>query len=385
MKRKNIGIAASMAIIAGLMSFGSAAAGTPVSERRFVDDDNVECPNAAYSSIQAAIDESNPGDFVIVCDGVYSENVTIATSDLVVKSRSYRAAAIEAAAPGAIVTITGGVSGVVLKDFIIRGPFEVAGCADEMYGIDVQGGASAELRRNRITAIWASDPNLRGCQQGLAIVVGGAGSPITGNALIADNLIEHFQKNGITVFDEGSFIDVRRNFVVGEGPIDYTAQNGIQVSFGGGASVTDNVVQDMTYAPGDFSASGILAFDPERGNVDILRNRVLRSDDNIVLFGTRRALIADNIIKRSTLFDGIYVFDSVSNRLMDNLLRNNALFDCEDTTEGNRTEGTANFWTGNNGQTDSPPGICGGEGGEEPTTKARMLAKQRTPSVADRR
>ena len=41
-----------------------------------VDDDGAQCPNAAFTSIQAAIDQAAPWDTVVVCDGLYVESST---------------------------------------------------------------------------------------------------------------------------------------------------------------------------------------------------------------------------------------------------------------------------------------------------------------------
>ena len=44
---------------------------------RLVDDDQVQCPDAAYTSIQAAVNDAAPGETITVCAGVYSELVTV--------------------------------------------------------------------------------------------------------------------------------------------------------------------------------------------------------------------------------------------------------------------------------------------------------------------
>lgn len=41
-----------------------------------VDDDKAECPNAAFTKIQDAVDHAAPWDTIVVCDGVYRERST---------------------------------------------------------------------------------------------------------------------------------------------------------------------------------------------------------------------------------------------------------------------------------------------------------------------
>ncbi len=45
--------------------------------RLVVDDDKVECPNAAFSHIQDAVDAASPGDEIHICKGTYAEQLTI--------------------------------------------------------------------------------------------------------------------------------------------------------------------------------------------------------------------------------------------------------------------------------------------------------------------
>lgn len=47
-----------------------------------VDDDGAECPRANFTSIQAAVTEAEPGSTILVCTGVYEEQVLIDKDDL---------------------------------------------------------------------------------------------------------------------------------------------------------------------------------------------------------------------------------------------------------------------------------------------------------------
>src|ERR671936_1511030 len=42
-----------------------------------VDDDHMQCPNATFTSINAAVTAAAPGDTIKVCPGIYSENVIV--------------------------------------------------------------------------------------------------------------------------------------------------------------------------------------------------------------------------------------------------------------------------------------------------------------------
>ena len=42
-----------------------------------VDDDRVQCPNAGFTSIQAAVTAAHAGDRINVCPGTYNEQVAI--------------------------------------------------------------------------------------------------------------------------------------------------------------------------------------------------------------------------------------------------------------------------------------------------------------------
>src|SRR5439155_4171151 len=42
-----------------------------------VDDDRVQCPNAQFTSINAAIAAARPGDTIEVCPGQYNESVQV--------------------------------------------------------------------------------------------------------------------------------------------------------------------------------------------------------------------------------------------------------------------------------------------------------------------
>jgi len=63
-----------------------------------VDDDGKQCPDADFSSIQAAVDAAAPGDTIEVCPGTYREQVTIDKDNLTLVSEKHWKATILAPA-----------------------------------------------------------------------------------------------------------------------------------------------------------------------------------------------------------------------------------------------------------------------------------------------
>jgi len=84
-------------------------------------------------------------------------------------------------------------------------------------------------------------------------------SPATGT--ISGNVISQYQKGGITVNGPGSSADISDNTVTGLGPVNFIAQNGVQIGFGATGSISHNKVSSNQYTgPGDTSSTGVLVF-----------------------------------------------------------------------------------------------------------------------------
>jgi hypothetical protein len=85
------------------------------------------------------------------------------------------------------------------------------------------------------------------CQVDYGVEVGWQLSSQVGHADITNDTIESYQKNGITVDGPGSTADIDHDVVTGSGPTPIIAQNGIQISFGATALVTDNTITANNY------------------------------------------------------------------------------------------------------------------------------------------
>ena len=77
---------------------------------------------------------------------------------------------------------------------------------------------------------------------------------------LSSSTIARYQKNGVVVSGDAAAVTVQNNTVTGNGPVDYIAQNGIQISFGATGAVIGNTVSGHFYTPATVTACGLLFF-----------------------------------------------------------------------------------------------------------------------------
>jgi parallel beta-helix repeat protein len=411
-------IARALAIAAaGIFAVGSstsvAAASPGGTHTRFVDDDHLDCPQAQFVSIQAAVLASGPNDKVIVCPGTYTEQVRITAAQTGLRVESlvpFQAIVrfpVVTTVPRAIFHVNA-AQNVDIREFTITGPYTDSGCAaalDRHYGVRIDGGGSATLYHDHITHIQDANRALEGCQDGVAVLVGRQLEGQTGTAEIRESTIDTYDKAGIVVDNAGSYALIVHN-VVDHGVASLiTAPNGIQMGRGASGIVRENTVLHNIYAPPfppAFSATGILVFDP--GAVEVDHNDVRLNDvgidaedngsrssvhhntttqstyDGISLFSASSYTVSfnetsdnaengiglydssQNELKANRAYrnaDGLFVdTTSTGNTLRINLADENTVFDCADDSVGPGTGGTANLWIDDKGDTMNRPGIC---------------------------
>ena len=271
--------------LAALMLFG---AGRAMAATRVVYQGDGACADgdAFYSTITAAVDASNDGDTIEVCDGTYTEAFTIYQNDLTLESANTLGATIQApyrlTPAGAIIEVIGnedfvapfasggdgGGGGVVINGFIISGPSRASGTCSLQEGIFVHEDAVATISNNQIVSI--RDNPLSGCQTGFGIRVGEflggdeeQNDPGTGT--LTGNNISDYQKGGIWVDGDGSSATITDNVVTGAGKTNVIAQNGIQISNTTFAStITGNTISNNffdnrgCFKTGCYRAIGVL-------------------------------------------------------------------------------------------------------------------------------
>jgi hypothetical protein len=165
--------------------------------------------------------------------------------------------------------------------------------------VDVSGLANVcDSGDDRLKGIWFNEANgvvtyttiigpnqgQSGCQEGNAIEV--RNPPYDGThpgtvwAIIDNNTITGYQKTGILVNGDVA-ADVWANTITGFGPVNYIAQNGIQLGWGAMGSVYDNIISGNEYTGSGWTSAGILLFDVNAPDLKIYRNTYRDNQKNL--------------------------------------------------------------------------------------------------------
>jgi nitrous oxidase accessory protein NosD len=203
------------------------------------------CANPGFSSIGAAI--GSPNTTIRVCKGTYEEQLQIerpltvtGEAGVTVKlpaSPANTTTACDVAEAQDLIAICGKgivkVSAVTLEGRWTGG----ANCAKQFYGILVGGEADLLLSNSKI--LHAGAEPINGCQQGVGIQVGHNVNSQVGIATLSNDVIEGYQKNGVTVDGKGSKATISKDTVATTATPEI-AQNGIQISRGALGKVTES-------------------------------------------------------------------------------------------------------------------------------------------------
>jgi len=315
-----------------------------------VDDDFLDCPQADYNSIQAAVLVAQPGDKILVCPGTYAESVLINKSDLRIEAQ---------AAPGEVV-LQGtraqpfgfhllNTTGVLLQGFMVRGfgrgNIRIEGSADPLEGI-----SSGNTLRKNVTTDAGTDGiqvvnssanvveqnisfnNLGASSDGIFVcgVPGNAPTDPCSNpsgAASSGNIIRHNQTSGnrIGIHLNGTGPD---NVVFGNETFD-NRMAGISLLRSGQAEPggTGNVVfRNDSYRNPD----GIRTIVLSNGNV-IENNHVFENGRGILIGNSNRVTARNNRSKSNIV--GIRLQNGAAN----NLVEKNEVF--QNTEDGIQLEG----------------------------------------------
>jgi predicted ribosomally synthesized peptide with SipW-like signal peptide len=277
------------------------AAFTQVEKSVRVDKTGTTCPGARFSRIQDALDAAAPGAKIIVCPGVYPEQLLVARA---VRLRGMRGAVVRPSgmtanttsirtgrpiAAVAVVTARASIDGL---DFDAS-EHGLTGCDEDdplVVGVYLRG-AGARLRGSRVhgATFESVDP---ACDNGVGVLAqaNGARTLVT----IADTLVFDYQRSGIIANEAGLRATIRGNTVTGSGPTPAIAQNGIQVGFGAAGKVIRNIVQNNAAPSGGCTFDGgNLVYESDGGS--ILGNVFTGNTAGVIVKGSRNRIARNTV------------------------------------------------------------------------------------------
>jgi hypothetical protein len=168
----------------------------------------------------------------------------------------------------------------------VTGTLDAAGCNIGLYNGSVNGGeiyganyygVLEDTGANDVVNANIHDIGeqpLNGSQHGVGVEYANAAT-----GTLSGTTITNYQKNGVVIDGAGTSVSALNNTVTGQGPVDYIAQNGIQVSGGATALVKGNTVSGNWYTPKSFVACGLLFFDA--GGVKQQGNNLFGNEVNL--------------------------------------------------------------------------------------------------------
>lgn len=199
-----------------------------------VDNDLVQCPGAAFTTIQAALNNSLPGDTIQVCAGSYNENVTINNDNITLMGAGQGTnptvdTIIEGATPinkgsQAGITVPSGNTGVSIRNLRVQ-------------NFDSNNGIFSAVGNNNFTvdSVTVHNNNSTSAANGAGIFMQGPVDYVTVNNVTATNNLAR----GIVVWDGfKKHITLTNNTVTGNGCCGIELQDGTA----SGVTMTGNVV-----------------------------------------------------------------------------------------------------------------------------------------------
>jgi parallel beta-helix repeat protein len=326
--RKRSALALGLALVAMALASPAEAA------TWFVDNDGADCPNADYTSIQAAVASPTtlPGDTIQVCAGTYNESVTVNKNDLSIKAKGPAGAVLlDGNGPPLYGFGLVGVTGVLIEGFsvtqyhnnihlfgsdgnIIRS--NITFDASDHDGIVADQGSDANLIEHNV-----SFGNVRPIGCGIS-AGGGSSNNIIRNNEVFGNANAGILLGGGVIGSAGPGNVVAHNYSHDNGkPVAGTTRGiGILNAITPGSIIAHNRVQSN-------NAHGIQVSGAASTNVTVEYNLVggngsLNSDDGIRLQEASASIVRYNDSRRNR-HNGIHLTGSSNNLVEYNVLDDN--------------------------------------------------------------
>ena len=281
-----------------------------------------------HTTINAALFAANDGDTIFICrgSGPYNEQLTVNKNVTLVGRRD----ATLAPSPmvGNADNVDGGTNNIAAVIAVIDNKVvhidkltidasgnSISTCDPRVVGVYYRN-ADGSVTNNVVKGAHG-DFATGVCQNGMGLFIQSSGGGLDSNVTARNNSVYGFERNGITGNYVGTVLTAVDNRVQGQ-PNDATAQNGIQLGFGGRGSVSTNILFDLIFtgaSPSNLQASaGILIFDPANANpaTNVTSNTVTSTQVGIYN-DANGSTISLNHVTRTHNFYGILVPDDGNN------------------------------------------------------------------------
>lgn len=283
-----------------------------------VDDDRAQCPNAQFTSIQAAVFAANEGMKIKVCPGTYKEQVTI-TKSLKIEGISVGNDNLVLLSPGAVIanstTVVSGapIAGIIvadgakkvdLKNLTVDGINNgLNSCATNFAGIYYRNSSgqidSVAVRNIRLGA------GGEGCQTGLGIYAQSSNSSMA-KVEVRNSSIHDYQKAGIVANEANTELVASGNAITGLGS-NSLPQIGVQYAFGATGKMEDNSIINHIFsgcADASCGTIGVGVLVSSAGDVKVEKNHIGKNQTGVYV-ESDEAEVKDNFIFDSDVFNGI--------------------------------------------------------------------------------
>jgi hypothetical protein len=297
---------------------------------------NTPCPNAAYSTIGAAITAAQSGDVIEICPALYPEQLVITKpltllglhvdgiGRVLIQPPSLTQPVLPAPVGTldflAVISVVN-TSDVTIYDLAIdASKNSVSGCTVALAGVHFYN-ASGVVDSEAISGTQLADPS--SCMalfpgNGFGVQVDEtASSTASFSVTVRNTSISDFGRNGILVSGAGETANIDGNSIAGVGPSTGVNQFGIFLADGATGQVTGNSISQGNCGtisiPDCFNlrSEGVVLRSVGNGTV-VAANMISNVQAGIFLNGATGAVVTGNIISNVDALSGIQIQGSVS-------------------------------------------------------------------------
>jgi hypothetical protein len=271
----------------------------------FVTVNSFVTPNTT-PSIQRGIDAASAGNIVNAGPGNFTEQLEV-NKPLTIDGQGSSITNIVSPNTLALSYTTSGVNkpviyvhdaaDVIIKDITVDGAGK--GNANNRFQGIAYRNAGGTVRNSEIKAIRNTPAD--GAQAGVGIYAFADNGTSRTLNFIRNNIYD-FQKNATVFAGADLTAKIDSNTITGSGPVNFIAQNGIQVSSGAAGSVRYNTISNLSYTPSSAVSCGVLLY--QSSGPDTTSNNTLTACQMGIYYLDIGGVIRENTINATAINTG---------------------------------------------------------------------------------